>query len=205
MSHGVLPKAVAEGTRGGLAPFARWLHGIGVTANGVTVLGLLITLAGSALLAADRPLPAFVVLLLGTLADTLDGALARAAGGGSRFGEFLDSTADRISDAAMAAAVTSLGAARGDAVLLWGGLAGLVASFLVSYTRAKAESLGVSATVGVAPREARLVIFLGGLGVSALLGSASIFAAAVVAVAVLATLTLLQRIAHVARALRSPK
>ena len=202
MSHGVLPNEVAEGTRGGMAPLAKRLHGLGVTANGVTVLGLLITLAGSALLAADRPLLAFAVLLVGTLSDTLDGALARAAGGGTRFGEFLDSTADRISDAAMAAAVVALGAMRGDALLLWGGLVGLVASFLVSYARAKAESLGVGATVGIAPREARLVVFLTGLGLSAVLGITWLFAAAVLAVALLSTLTLLQRIAHVARALR---
>ncbi len=202
MSHGVLPKDIAEGTRLGMAPLAKRLHGIGVTANGVTVIGLLITLAGSALLAADRPLAAFVVLLVGTLSDTLDGALARVAGGGTRFGEFLDSTADRISDAAMAAAAVALGAARGDPLLLWGGLVGLVASFLVSYARAKAESLGVTATVGLAPRETRLVIFLGGLGLSAILGLTWLFAAAVVAVAMLATLTLLQRVAHVARALR---
>lgn len=202
MSHGVLPNEVAEGTRGGMAPLAKRLHGLGVTANGVTVLGLLITLAGSALLAADRPLLAFAVLLVGTLSDTLDGALARAAGGGTRFGEFLDSTADRISDAAMAAAVVALGAMRGDALLLWGGLVGLVASFLVSYARAKAESLGVGATVGIAPREARLVVFLTGLGLSAILGVTWLFAAAVLAVALLSTLTLLQRIAHVARALR---
>jgi phosphatidylglycerophosphate synthase len=102
----------------------------------------------------------------------------------------------------MAAAVVALGATRGDALLLWGGLVGLVASFLVSYARAKAESLGVSATVGVAPREARLVVFLTGLGLSAVFGSSWLFAAAVVAVALLSTLTLLQRIAHVARALR---
>lgn len=202
MSHGVLPNEVAEGTRGGMAPLAKRLHGLGVTANGVTVLGLLITLAGSALLAADRPLLAFAVLLVGTLSDTLDGALARAAGGGTRFGEFLDSTVDRISDAAMAAAVVALGAMRGDALLLWGGLVGLVASFLVSYARAKAESLGVGATVGIAPREARLVVFLTGLGLSAVLGITWLFAAAVLAVALLSTLTLLQRIAHVARALR---
>ena len=202
MSHGVLPNEVAEGTRGGMAPLAKRLHGLGVTANGVTVLGLLITLAGSALLAADRTLPAFAVLLVGTLSDTLDGALARVAGGGTRFGEFLDSTADRISDAAMAAAVVALGATRGDAVLLWGGLVGLVASFMVSYARAKAESLGVKATVGVAPREARLVLFLSGLGLSAVLGASWLFVAAVVAVALLSTLTLLQRVAHVARALR---
>jgi len=202
VSHGVLPNEVAEGTRGGMAPLAKRLHGLGVTANGVTVLGLLITLAGSALLAADRPLLAFAVLLVGTLSDTLDGALARAAGGGTRFGEFLDSTADRISDAAMAAAVVALGAMRGDALLLWGGLVGLVASFLVSYARAKAESLGVGATVGIAPREARLVVFLTGLGLSAVLGITWLFAAAVLAVALLSTLTLLQRIAHVARALR---
>jgi CDP-diacylglycerol--glycerol-3-phosphate 3-phosphatidyltransferase len=205
MSHGVLPKQIAEGTRVGMAPLARWLHGIGVTANVVTVLGFAITAAGSALLALDRPLAAFVVLLVGTLSDTLDGALARAAGGGTRFGAFLDSTFDRLSDAAMLAAVIALAADAGDGLLLWSALAALVGGFLVPYTRAKAESLGVAANVGFAPREARLTIFLVGLGIWAILGLPRVFAAAVVVIALLSIVTLLQRIAAVATALRTEK
>jgi len=203
MSHGLMPTEVAEGTRLGLAPLARRLHRVGVTANAVTVIGVLITFAGSALLAGGRPLPALVVLLAGALSDTLDGQLAKAAGGGTRFGAFLDSTLDRVSDAALACGAAALGAARGDALLFWSALIGLVASFLVSYVRAKAESMGATATVGFMPREARLTVLLIGIGVWGAFDLYQLFVAAVAAVALLSVVTLLQRIAFVARTLNT--
>ena len=203
MSHGLMPNEVADGARIGLAPLARGLHRVGITANTVTVLGVVITLAGSALLATERPLAALVVLLAGALSDTLDGQLAKAAGGGTRFGAFLDSTLDRVSDAALACGAAALGAARGDAVLFWGALVGLVASFLVSYVRAKAESMGATAVVGLLPREARLTILLIGVGLWGVLGLYLLFVAAVAGVALLSVITLLQRIVYVAGALNT--
>lgn len=203
MSHGVLPKEVADGTRLGLAPLAKRLHALGVTANGVTVLGVAITIAGALLLASERPFAALVVLLVGTLADTLDGQLARVAGGGTTFGAFLDSTLDRVSDAVLAAAIAWLGATRGDPLLFWAAIAALISSFLVSYVRAKAESMGLKADVGLAPREARLTLLLIGIGVWGVLGQFGVFTAAVALVALLSTVTWLQRVAHVAAALRT--
>lgn len=203
MSHGLMPDEVAEGTRLGLAPLARGLHRAGITANAVTVIGVLITIAGSALLAAGQPLPALIVLVAGALADTLDGQLAKAAGGGTRFGAFLDSTLDRVSDAALACGAAALGATLGDAVLFWSALLGLVASFLVSYIRAKAESMGATAAVGLMPREARLMVLLVGVGVWGVLGLYQLFVAVFAAVALLSVITLLQRIAYVARELNT--
>lgn len=201
MSHGVVPDRAARAARGGLAPLGRGLAAMGVSANAITALGVTLTLAGSVLVAQERPLLALVVLAAGSLADTLDGVVARASGGGTRLGAFLDSSADRIADAALFAAAASVGATRADAVLFWGALGALVASFLVPYVRAKAESLGVAATVGPAPREARLVILVAGIAAWAVLGSIQAFTAAVIAVAILATITLVQRVAVVARAL----
>jgi CDP-diacylglycerol--glycerol-3-phosphate 3-phosphatidyltransferase len=201
VSHGVVPEGAARVTRGGLAPLAIRLHALGVSPNAVTLLGVGLTLAGAALLATEQPLAALVVLLAGSLADTLDGAIARAAGGGTELGAFLDSTVDRVADAAFFAAAAWLGASRADAILFWAAILALCASFLVSYVRAKAESLGTTATVGPAPREARLVILLIGLAAWAVLGLEQAFVAAVAAVAILSTITLLQRIAVVARAL----
>lgn len=198
-----MPNEVAAGARIGLAPLARGLHRIGITANTVTVLGVVITLAGSALLATERPLAALVVLLAGALSDTLDGQLAKVAGGGTRFGAFLDSTLDRVSDAALACGAAALGAARGDALLFWAALVGLVASFLVSYVRAKAESMGATAAVGLMPREARLTILLIGVGLWGVVGLYVLFVAAVAGVALLSVITLLQRIAYVASALNT--
>jgi CDP-diacylglycerol--glycerol-3-phosphate 3-phosphatidyltransferase len=212
----IVPDRLAKTTRGGIAPVARRLHELGVSANAVTLVGFLITLAGAALLASAQPGPALVVLLLGTLSDTLDGQVARAAGGGTRFGAFLDSTLDRLSDAALAIAAVQLGAASSQAssifatgatavALFWGGLLLLVSSFLVSYIRAKAESLGEGATVGLAPREARIAIYLVGVAAWAVTGNPQLFAAAVAVAAFLATVTVIQRIAHMATALNEKK
>lgn len=200
MSHGVIPSGVAEGARGGLAPVARRLASLGVTANSVTFVGFALSIVGAAFVAASQPLTALVILVIGSLCDTLDGALARASGGGTRLGAFLDSTFDRLSDGAFFGAAAALGAAS-DPLLFWSALTALVASFQVSYVRAKAEQAGLNATVGAAPREARLVILLIGLGAWALMGSPQLFTAAVLIVAILATLTLIQRVVLVARAL----
>jgi CDP-diacylglycerol---glycerol-3-phosphate 3-phosphatidyltransferase len=201
----VVPRRLAGAVRGGLAPAARRLHSLGIRANTVTVLGTVLTVIGAALLATANPGPAIVVLVLGTLSDTLDGQLARAAGGGTRFGAFLDSTLDRLSDAALAIAAIQLGATVPDAILYGDGLVLLVASFLVSYIRAKAESLGEGASVGIAPREARIAIYLMGVAAWAVTGQLSFFAVAVAVAAFLATITVIQRLVHMASALNEKK
>ena len=201
MSHGVVPDRVAEGARAGIGPLARALAGIGVSANAVTVAGGALSVIGAGLLAASMPLPALVVLLVGTLADTLDGQIAKASGGGTRLGAFLDSTVDRVADGALFVGAAASGAYLGQPLLLWASLVALVASFLVSYVRAKAESLGVKATVGPTPREARIVIFLIGLAAWALLDLQVLFVGAVVALAALSTITFLLRMVHVGRQL----
>jgi CDP-diacylglycerol--glycerol-3-phosphate 3-phosphatidyltransferase len=207
----IVPRGLATSVRGIMAPIVRGLHGLGVTANTVTVIGFLLTVTGTVLLAMAQPALALAVLLLGTLSDTIDGQLARAAGGGTRFGGFLDSTLDRLSDAALAIAAVQLGASTFDpyvqtfgsgAILFWAGLLLLVASFLVSYIRAKAESLGEGATVGIAPREARIAIYLIGVAAWAVTGNLQLFAVAVVVAAFLATVTVIQRVAHIASALK---
>ena len=194
VSHGVVPDRAARAARTGMGPIARGLRAAGISANAITLLGVALTIAGAALVASDRPLAGLIVLVLGSLADTLDGLVARASGGGTPAGAFLDSTADRVADGAFFAAAAWLAAARADAVLLAAALAALVASFLVSYARAKAESLGLRAAIGPAPREARLVILLVGLAAWAALGLYAVFVAAVLVVAVLASITALQRI-----------
>jgi phosphatidylinositol phosphate synthase len=201
MSHGVVPKQVAEGTRLGLAPVARRIAALGVSANAVTVLGGALTCIGAALLAMNMPLAALVVLAIGTLADTLDGQVAKAAGGGTPFGAFLDSTVDRLSDAALFIGTVLLAATTGQAGLMWWALVALTASFLVPYVRAKAEAMGVGASVGPAPREARIVIFLLGLAAWAVFGLELVFAAGVLIVALLSSVTLLVRVVHVGRQL----
>jgi CDP-diacylglycerol--glycerol-3-phosphate 3-phosphatidyltransferase len=199
----IVPKSAASGARGALAPIARALHGAGVSANAVTIAGLLITLVGSFVLITGQPALALLVLLFGTLADTLDGQIARLSGGGTKLGAFLDSTFDRLSDAALCVAALIVGAAHGDILLFASGIIALVSGSLVPYIRAKAESLGLTASVGLAPREARLALIILGVAAWAVTGSLSLFAAAVAVVALLSTITAIQRVAHVARALRN--
>ena len=197
----LVPEGARASARGGLAPIARWLHRAGVSANAVTIVGFLLTVGGATLLAVGQPAAALVVLLVGTLADTLDGQIARAAGGGTKLGAFLDSTFDRLSDAAFATAAIWLGASHDDPLLFWAGVVALIAGSLVPYIRAKAESLGLGASVGLAPREARLSLLVLGVAAWAVTGNIQLFAAAVVVVALLSTITTIQRIAHVARSL----
>jgi CDP-diacylglycerol--glycerol-3-phosphate 3-phosphatidyltransferase len=201
MSHGVVPDRLAEGARAGIGPLARALAGMGISANAVTIAGGVLSIVGAGFLAAGMPLPALLVLLIGTLADTLDGQLAKATGGGTRLGAFLDSTVDRVADGALFVGAAAAGANLGQPLLLWSSLIALVASFLVPYVRAKAESLGVSASVGPAPREARVVIFLIGLAAWAVLDIEALFVAAIFALAVLATITFVLRVVHVGRQL----
>ncbi len=201
MSHGVVPDRVAEGARAGIGPVARALAGMGISANAVTIAGGVLSVVGAGLLAAGMPLAALLVLLIGTIADTLDGQIAKASGGGTRLGAFLDSTVDRVADGALFVGAAASGANLGQPVLLWSSLVALVASFLVPYVRAKAESLGVSASVGPAPREARIVIFLIGLAAWALFDIQPLFVAAVLALALLSSITFALRVVYVGRQL----
>jgi phosphatidylglycerophosphate synthase len=197
----VVPDRLAEGARAGIGPLARALAGMGVSANTVTIVGGLLSIIGAGFLAAGMPLLALLILLIGTLADTLDGQLAKAAGGGTRLGAFLDSTVDRVADGALFVGAAAAGANLGQPPLLWASLVALVASFLVPYVRAKAESLGVKASVGPAPREARIVIFLIGLAAWAAFDVEPLFVSAVVALALLSTITFVLRVVHVGRQL----
>jgi len=201
MSHGVVPDRLAEGARAGIGPLARALAAMGISANAVTIAGGVLSVIGGGFLAAGMPLPALLVLLIGTLADTLDGQIAKAAGGGTRLGAFLDSTIDRVADGALFVGAAAAGANLGQALLLWSSLIALVAAFLVPYVRAKAESLGVGASIGPAPREARIVIFLIGLAAWAVFDLLALFVAAVVALALLSTITFVLRVVHVGRQL----
>jgi len=130
----------------------------------------------------------------------VDGALARATGGGTAFGSFLDSTLDRAAEAILyggiAAYYLRFSADPIGPVLL--ALAALSGSFLVSYTRARAEGIGVSASVGLAQRTERLVLIVAGIGLAGL-GFEIGLIVAIGAVAALSAATTIQRIWHVRR------
>ena len=149
-------------------PLARLLAKLGVSANAVTIIG---TIASVGVACATIPFgyvwQGGIALGLVLFADSVDGTLARMTTGGSRFGAFLDSTLDRISDGAVFASVCAWlifgwepSTAR--TVGLVGGLIAIVGTGAVPYARARAESIGVLAQVGIAERTDRLIVVLVG-------------------------------------------
>jgi CDP-diacylglycerol--glycerol-3-phosphate 3-phosphatidyltransferase len=104
-----------------------------------------------------------VVFVVGSLLDILDGALARAGGKSTPFGAFLDSTTDRVGEGLMLGAIALVFARHGNTVALAAAIAGIAGSFLVSYTRARAEALGLRGDVGLGSRAERVVVITGGL------------------------------------------
>src|SRR3954469_21140131 len=132
----------------------------------VTVAGTLGSIAAAVFLIGTGHLfwGAVAVTLL-VLLDLLDGALARARGGGSLFGAVLDSTGDRASDAAIFAALAWWYSGRGDdRLLVLLALVCLVLGVLTSYVKARAEGVGLSADVGIVERTERLILVLTGTG-----------------------------------------
>jgi CDP-diacylglycerol---glycerol-3-phosphate 3-phosphatidyltransferase len=196
----ILSNRLKEGARGLLAPLVRLARRLGITPNGVTVIGFFVVVVAAGLVAAGQLLTGAAVLVAGSLLDAVDGALARATGGTTTFGSFLDSTLDRAAEAILYIAIVAyflgFNADPLGPVLLT--LAALCGSFMVSYTRAKAEAIGVSASVGLAPRTERLVLIVVGIALAGfgikigLIGAIGIIAA-------LAAATTVQRIWHVRR------
>jgi CDP-diacylglycerol--glycerol-3-phosphate 3-phosphatidyltransferase len=186
-----------------ISPLVRGLLRAGISPNAVTVFGALGVIASSVLLGARGHLVAGpLVITAFALVDMVDGAMARqlAAEGKQRgkFGSFLDSTVDRISDGAIFGALTYLMASWGNDRGMVVALICLIGGQVVSYARAKAESLGYTANVGFAERFERLVI----IGIGSLVQAAGVPHALEVSVWVLLALTLWtiwQRLATVYR------
>jgi CDP-diacylglycerol--glycerol-3-phosphate 3-phosphatidyltransferase len=135
-----------------------------LTASGVTLCGaaavLVYFIPHNELLFAWLAALTFV---LGSILDILDGALARAGGKTTPFGAFLDSTTDRVSEGFVLGAIALVFARRGDLLPLAFTIAGIAGSFLVSYTRARAEALGLRGDVGLGSRAERVVVITAGL------------------------------------------
>jgi CDP-diacylglycerol--glycerol-3-phosphate 3-phosphatidyltransferase len=135
--------------------------------------------------------------------DTLDGRYSRMSGKGTPFGAFLDSTLDRVEEGVVLAAVGAYFAEQGDEVATAAVVVTVLGSLMVSYTRARAEALGVECKVGLATRPVRVVILSAGLlfARGASLGDFELLAPAIYLMAVLTSFTVLQRVLHVRAAL----
>jgi CDP-diacylglycerol--glycerol-3-phosphate 3-phosphatidyltransferase len=141
-----------------LTPVAALLLRLGVKANQVSVAGVLLTVVAAALIVAGNLWLAGLVYLVAGMLDMLDGILARLAKSDSRFGAFLDSTLDRISEGVVFAALAYYLAQGGNAVDAGLVVLALLGSLLVSYTRARAEGLGIECKVGIVTRAERVVL-----------------------------------------------
>ena len=194
-----LPHWVKDGVRALLAPVVRFALRWHITANTITVVGLFVVAMGAVLVAGGALLGGAAVLIAGSLLDAVDGALARASGGTTAFGGFLDSTLDRASEGVLFIGIAVYYLQAPEPVLpIILALVAMTGSFMVSYTRARAEGLGYAASIGLAPRPERLVLISAGLILTGV-GVAWGLAAALVLIAVLTTATVLQRIWHVWR------
>ncbi len=184
-------------------PIALAMGRIGLTPNGLTLIGFTITTVGSILVGLQAWVVGGLIVFIGGVFDMFDGTLARATGQASKLGAFMDSTFDKAGEIIVFLGVIAglQGAGAADVPVLVGAAA-LGASIMVSYARAKSDGLGYSsgmglAAVGIMPREIRLVIIsLGIILTGTSIGIMSIeFALGIILVG--STITVIQRILHV--------
>ena len=218
--------AISNDTRGRVKkigePIALFFGRLGLTPDGLTLIGFGITTIGAILLGLQLWVVGGLIVFAGGVFDMFDGTLARATGQVSKLGAFMDSVFDRWGEA-----LVYVGLVAGLAAAGWSygpvlAAAAMASAFLVSYARAKSEGLGFSAgtgmaAVGVMPREIRLVILCGGLVLGGLIGTAPatgadadaipsgilVIDAALAIIAIGATLTVIQRVLHTRAQARS--
>ena len=185
-----------------ITPFCRGLLKVGVTPDLMTIVGTTIVVLGSFLLLAQGKLIASLFVIgLALLTDLLDGTMARISERGpSVWGNFLDSTLDRVADSAILLGLAIFFHKQGDSLFLVTIIA-IPVSALVPYARAKAESLNIECKGGFAERTERLLI-LGIAGLSYIIGIDWALAAGIWILLALSTFTVLQRMAIVWRATR---
>ena len=174
-----------------------------LTPNAISLTGFALNLAAAGLVVGRLFFLAGVAFIVGSVMDTLDGRYSRMSGKGTQFGAFLDSTLDRLEEGIVLTAVGAYFASRHNQAAVAAVVAAVLFSLMVSYTRARAEALGVQCKVGLATRPVRVVILSIGLVLArgASIGNFELLAPAVYVLAALSLLTTCQRIWHVRREL----
>jgi CDP-diacylglycerol--glycerol-3-phosphate 3-phosphatidyltransferase len=166
-----------------------------LTPNAISLTGFALCVVAAVLLWQDEVLLGGIAFVVGSVCDTLDGRYSRMSGKGSQFGAFLDSTLDRIEEGVVLAAVAFLFSRDGEDGAVVAVVVAVLASLMVSYTRARAEALGVECKVGIADRAVRVVILSAGLILTGL--GLDVLEISVYVLAALSVITVLQRIWHV--------
>jgi CDP-diacylglycerol--glycerol-3-phosphate 3-phosphatidyltransferase len=186
--------------------FQQWLVDLPLTPNAISIAGLIGNIIAAVLVWQEHYVLAGVAFILGSVMDTLDGRYSRMSGKGTRFGAFLDSTLDRMEEGIVLAAIVMVFAKHADDVNA--GIAALAAVFslLVSYTRARAEGLGLDGKAGIGSRAVRVVILSIGLvlGGNELIDGLDLLPASIWVLAALGIFTTLQRMWHVRQQLNTP-
>jgi CDP-diacylglycerol--glycerol-3-phosphate 3-phosphatidyltransferase len=175
-----------------------------LTPNAISLTGFALCVVAAVLVWEEYFFLGGIAYIVGSVCDTLDGRYSRMSGKGTSFGAFLDSTLDRIEEGLVLTSVGAYFARTGDDLAAAACVFAVLASLMVSYTRARAEALGVECKVGIADRPVRVVILSVGLVFAKGAGflGVDLLAPAVYVLAGLSAITVWQRIWHVRKALR---
>ena len=200
----VIPQSIKDGFVRTVGPMARTAIRLGVGPNAITTTGLVVVLAAAVAFGGGAIRLGGALLLFSGLFDILDGQVARLGQRSTAFGAFYDSTLDRVGESALFAGI-ALYFLRGgvppeqEPIAVMVAIAALVSSLLVSYTRARAEGLGLECRVGIAARAERILL----VAAPALLvgpgRNGVVLFWTVVALAIATAITVVQRVVHVAR------
>jgi CDP-diacylglycerol--glycerol-3-phosphate 3-phosphatidyltransferase len=199
----ILPDWIKNGYLRLIDPVANWLVKRGVHPNTITVVGTLCTVGGGIIYGTGHIRTGGFFLGITALFDVLDGTVARRSNTSSTFGAFLDSTLDRLADGFVLGGLAvfyATSAVHGSVALMITALLGLVGAFMTSYTRARAEALGLDAKVGLLQRPERVVLLSAPQALFGLVLNGWVLAIIIVILTVTAWITVVQRVAFVYRA-----
>lgn len=185
---------IRDRLRGLLDPVVALCNYAGISPMAITATGILLSFLGAVFVGKGNLLTGAVILLLSGLCDTIDGSLARSQNSASRFGAFIDSTGDRVTEHAyyMGLVFYFVGQRPVNHALIFFVLAALGGSFLTSYTRARAEGLGMECKVGLLERPERIALLIIGLVFGGV-----VLTAVIVVLAAMSVFTSIQRVLHV--------
>jgi CDP-diacylglycerol--glycerol-3-phosphate 3-phosphatidyltransferase len=195
-------KAIMKGYLRLIEPVADLLVRLRISPNALTTIGTLCTVSGGIAFATGHVRTAGWIIAITAIFDVLDGTVARRTGRSTLFGAFYDSTLDRVADGALLGGIAWFYATNpvyGNKPMLAIAIIGVAGTFLVSYTRARAEALGIDAKVGVMQRPERVTLLSAPQALFGLALGGWVFAAVVTILAVTAWITAVQRILFVRR------
>ena len=196
----ILPDWLKNGYLRVIEPVANWLIRRGVHPNTITIVGTICSCTGGIIYGTGHIRTGGIFLGLTALFDVLDGTVARRTNRSSTFGAFLDSTLDRLADGAVLGGLAvfyALSPVHHSVPMVVVCLAGLIGSFLTSYTRARAEALGIDAKVGMLQRPERVVLLSAPQGLFGLALHGWVLAIIIIVLTVTAWITVVQRMARV--------